>query len=227
MGEDAKSQQAKRRITFVSFSGVDGAGKSTQIEELAAHVSREGLRVRVYRFWDNIARLTRIREDAGHRVFKGDKGIGRPDAPINRRDKNVRGFPMTCARLILYLVDSISLRRIVTTDPDSELDLVIFDRYVYDEFANLDLNNGTIRAYVRLIMRIVPRPDVSFVLDANPEAARARKPEYPLEFLRTNRQAYMELNRIIGGMTIIPPASIEDARTEILNRTLAALAQNY
>ena len=31
---------------------------------------------------------------------------------------------------------------------------------------------------------IVPRPDVAYLLDADPEAARARKPEYPVDFMR-------------------------------------------
>ena len=224
MGSNTATRIMKRRSTFISFSGIDGAGKSTQIDALVAHLSREGLRVRVYRFWDDIAQLTGLREGAGHRVFKGEKGIGRPEAPINRRDKNVRGFPMTCIRLFLYLADAISLRRLIRSALRDEVDLVIFDRHIYDELANLDLNNGSMRAYARVIMKIVPRPDVSFVLDADPEAARARKPEYPLEFLHMNRRAYMELNRIIGGLTIIPPGSIEDARAEVLRCTQAALA---
>lgn len=224
MGSNAATRITNRRITSVSFSGIDGAGKSTQIDALAEHLSREGLRVRVYRFWDDIAQLTRMREGAGHRVFKGEKGIGRPEAPINRRDKNVRGFPMTCVRLFLYLVDAISLRRVTRSALRCNVDFLIFDRHIYDELANLDLNNGAMRAYARVIMKIVPRPDVSFVLDADPEAARARKPEYPLEFLKMNRRAYMELNRIIGGLTVIPPASIEDARSQVLSQAEAALA---
>jgi precorrin-6A synthase len=37
----------KRRPVVVSFSGIDGAGKSTQIEALAARAREAGLRVRV------------------------------------------------------------------------------------------------------------------------------------------------------------------------------------
>src|ERR1022692_360011 len=78
------------RTNFVSFSGIDGSGKSTQIDALCVQLQANGLRVRVIRFWDDIARLTGLREATGHRIFKGDKGIGTPSAPINRRDKNVR-----------------------------------------------------------------------------------------------------------------------------------------
>lgn len=210
-------------IATVSFSGVDGAGKSTQIERLVQQLELRGLRVRVLRFWDDIAALTALREQTGHKVFKGEKGIGSPGAPVNRRDKNVRGWPMTTLRMSLYLLDALSLRRAFRSAQSGEADFVIFDRYTYDELANLDLNRGMIRAYARLLLRIVPRPNISFVLDADPEAARARKPEYPLDFIRFNRGAYLNLSRVFGGISVIPPMPIEAAHQEVLTRSLALL----
>jgi hypothetical protein len=179
----------------------------------------------VFRFWDDIARLTNVREGTGHRVFKGEKGIGSPDRPINRRDKNVRGFPMTCIRMFLYLVDAISTRRVFNRAMQRDsVELVIFDRYTYDELANLNLQNAAVRAYARLIMWLVPRPDISFLLDADPDAARARKPEYPIDFIRLNRKAYFDLNRIVGGLTVVEPMAIEDAKNQVVSRVAALLA---
>lgn len=206
-------------IHCVSFSGVDGAGKSTQIERLRGRLEKCGMRVRILRFWDDIATLTRLREEAGHKVFRGEKGIGTPEAPVNRRDKNVRGWPMTCLRLLLYLLDALSLRRVYENAIRSGADFIIFDRYTYDELANLDLSNRMIRAYARFLVRLVPRPDVSFVLDADPGAARARKPEYPLEFLRLNREAYLHLSRMFG-LTVVPPLEIAEAHCEIVAKTM-------
>jgi hypothetical protein len=210
-------------VRSVSFSGVDGAGKTTQIDNLCAFLSDQGIRYKVYRFWDDIAQLTDVREGTGHRVFKGEKGIGRPDAPVNRRDKNVRGFPMTCIRMFLYLVDAVSTRRVFNRAMAGDAEFVIFDRYTYDELANLNLKNVFVRAYVRFIMWLVPRPDISFLLDADPEAARARKPEYPIDFVRINRQAYFDLDRIIGGLTIVPPTAIEDAKRQVVGHAAAIL----
>jgi thymidylate kinase len=211
------------RVRTVSFSGIDGAGKSTQIELLCEHLNERGLRIRVIRFWDDIARLKTLREGAGHKLLKGDKGIGRPDAPINRQDKNVGGWPMTCLRYFLYLVDAISLRRVFKKALLSEVDFIIFDRYTYDELANLDVTQPVTRAYARMLMLFIPRPDISFVLDADPEAARARKPEYPIEFIQLNRRAYIELNRIFGGFTIIAPMDVEAAHQEVKMKTLSIL----
>src|SRR5271170_1428879 len=195
---------------FVSFSGMDGAGKSTQIASLRAHMQEAGLRVRIITFWDDVARLTHLREVSGHKIFKGDKGVGSPDRPINRRDKNVRSWKMTLVRYFLYSVDAISLRLVVKKVLKSDAVFIIFDRYAYDELANLTLSNPFARAYVRLIMMFVPRPHVSYILDADPVQARARKPEYPVEFLHTSRASYQALSELLGGMTVIPPMPVKD-----------------
>jgi thymidylate kinase len=213
-----------RRTTFVSFSGVDGAGKSTQIQALSSHFHRQGLRVDVIAFWDRIARLTRVREGAGRRIFKGESGVGSPEAPVNRRDKDVRSWPVSCARLCFYFIDALATRRTVRNVLRSGADFVIFDRYTYDELANLNVRNPVIRAYARAIMKIVPRPDVSYLLDADPLLARARKPEYPLEFIYINRQSYLDLSSLLGGITVIPPMSIEDVQREVLHHALEALS---
>jgi thymidylate kinase len=211
-----RALRKNRRTKCVSFSGIDGAGKSTQIEALCTRMKEDGLRVLLIRFWDDIATLTRLREDAGHRIFKGDKGVGSPSAPIERRDKNVSSWPMTSVRLFLYFIDAISVRLAVEKALHSEADLVVFDRYIYDELANLTLSKPFVRAYVRLIMKIVPKPDISYLLNADPVAARARKPEYPLEFLNTNRQSYLDLCELVGGMTVIAPMSIFEVERAVL-----------
>jgi thymidylate kinase len=213
-----------RQTILVSFSGIDGAGKSTQIATLCSQLNDDGLRVSLIRFWDDIATLTSLRETTGHTVFKGDKGVGTPSAPIIRRDKNVRSWFMTWVRLCIYFLDAISVRLAVGKALRSEVDLVIFDRYIYDELANLTLSNPAIRVYVRLIMNIVPKPDISYLLDADPAKAWARKPEYPLEFLHSNRQSYLDLSNLIGGMTVILPKPIKEVRREVLYHALQELS---
>lgn len=206
---------------LVSFSGIDGAGKSTQIEALRTSLEAAGLRVRVLTFWDDVACFTSMRETAGHRLFKGEKGVGTPERPVQRRDKNVRSRFMTVVRWCLYFADAVSLRFAIRRALRSGADLVICDRYAWDELANLNLHQRRVRVYVRLIARIVPRPDVSYLLDADPIQACARKPEYPLDFLHQCRESYLTLSEVVGGITIIPPGPVGEVANEI--RSLISL----
>jgi thymidylate kinase len=200
---------------LISFSGIDGAGKSTQIDALCATIRAAGMRVRVVRFWDEVATLVRFRQAASVGIFKSDAGVGAPGAPAMRRDKNVRSWFMTCIRLCLYLTDAVSLRATVAEASRSDYDVVVFDRYIYDELANLNLKNPAVRIYVRAILAVTPRPHISYLLDANPVEARARKPEYPVEFLDVNRDAYLALSRLVGGVNVISPMSVEEVKREI------------
>jgi thymidylate kinase len=209
--------------TLVSFSGIDGAGKSTQIEALQARLSEAGLRVLLVTFWNDVAKLTRIREVSGHTLFQGDKGVGTPERPVNRQDKNVQSWYMTPVRFCLYLVDAISLHRVVAKSLRADADVIIFDRYVYDELANLSPRNPITRLYVRLLLRLAPKPDISYLLDADPAQARVRKPEYPLDFLHSSRASYLALSEV-AGMTIIAPQPVQDVTQQILQQVMKKLS---
>ena len=213
--------KARRRPHFVSFSGVDGSGKSTQIEAAVGYLRELGLRVRVLRFWDDIAVLSRFREGASHTLFRSEKGIGTPGKPVQRRDKNVRSWPMTVARLFLYGLDAIHLAYVVGAASLREENFVIMDRYLYDELANLNLKKSANRAYVRTLLKLVPRPDVAFLLDADPAQARARKPEYPVEFVQSNRASYLVLAALARNIEIVEPLSVQQVR-EVIRRKMSA-----
>ena len=208
-------------VKIISFSGIDGAGKSTQIDALCRYVRDLGFQVTVFTFWDNIVALSRFRERLSTKAFKGDQGIGSPDRPISRRDKNVSAWYITATRLCLYTLDAFSLGIAVSRVLECGGGFVIFDRYIYDELANLPMQRWAIRWFIRMLMVFVPRPDVAFLLDAEPENATIRKPEYPLEFVRRNRDSYLRLSRLAGGITVIPPLPVEQA-TEMIERAVSS-----
>lgn len=202
----------KKQPIVISFSGMDGAGKSTQISNLRAYAEDLGLRVTQLAFWDDVVVLKPYREGFVQKVFKSEKGIGSPEKPVERRDKNVRGWHLNLVRHGLYSLDAVHLCAVTNQVRKSNADLVIMDRYIYDELANLPLQNPVTRAYVHGVMKMVPHPDVSFVLDADPVLARARKPEYPVEFLHKCRASYLELAEMLGDITVVPALGLADAR---------------
>jgi thymidylate kinase len=223
-------KSTRRRTMLISFSGVDGSGKSTQIDNLRSALQAAGLTTSLLAFWDNVVVGVKYREGFVHKVYKSERGIGAPGKPVNRRDKNMRGWHLTLARHFLYLIDALNLRRVVAREKrKSGVDVVILDRYIFDELSNLNLANPLSRRFVKFVQAIVPRPDIAYLLDADPVAAYARKPEYPVEFMKKCRRAYFELAELLGTMTVIPALSLPEAKATVLKaaeRQLAASGQS-
>jgi thymidylate kinase len=65
------------------------------------------------------------------------------------------------------------------------------------------------------LLALAPRPDVAYLLDADPAAALARKPEYPLEFLREYRNAYFRLSKMAREIVVVPPSDVEGVQRTI------------
>ena len=211
-------------MIIVSFSGIDGAGKSTQISALESWLRSAGLRVSILRMWDDVVVCSGLREAMSRSAFGGDQGIGSPEKPLNRRDKNVSSPLLNVLRCFLYFSDAVSLAYAIqrmrrTHGPD----VIIFDRYLYDELANLPQRSTIARGFIRMLMNLAPRPEVAYLLDADPEAARARKPEYPLEFLYQNRKAYLQLSRMIAEMIIVENGSGEEMQQIIRSALVSRL----
>ena len=212
-----------RRPILISFSGLDGSGKSTQIANLLGFFHRQGLSTTLLAFWDDVVVLSRFREGFVHKVYGSEKGIGAPGKPVNRRDKNVRKWYLSIVRHGLYLLDSLHLVRVIARARRSGSHVIVMDRYIYDELANLPLSNALTRFFIRLVAAFVPKPDVAYVLDADPEIARARKPEYPVEFLHNCRSSYLQLANMLCSLTVIPPMALEDAKLAVEGAARTAL----
>jgi thymidylate kinase len=200
---------------LISFSGIDGCGKTTQIENLRRVISGLGLSHQLLTFWDNVVVLSRYREEFVHAVYGSERGVGSPEKPVKRRDKNVRAWYLTLMRHLLYLMDAVHLNIVVTRAMRSGCDVIIFDRYIYDELANLPLTNPLTRLWVQIIRLMVPQPDLALLLDADPEEARARKPEYPVDFMHKCRKSYFDLARIVRNITAVPPLPLPEAKREV------------
>jgi thymidylate kinase len=223
-GANNNHRSPKVDLTLVTFSGIDGAGKSSQIDSIYTRLREAGVRVRLLAFWDDVAVLRKFRELSSHTLFKSEKGVGAPDRPVNRQDKNIKSWYMTPIRLFLYLLDVVRLRILVSRITKTYTEVVIFDRYLYDELANLDLDASLMPSYIRFLLALAPKPTLAFLLDADPIQARARKPEYPLEFIHTNRASYLALADLVHGITVIAPLPLAEVQEIVTRKVVQKLS---
>jgi thymidylate kinase len=217
MGTDNEDVQVNvHRPFLITFSGIDGAGKTTQIEILSSRLRRSGFRVLQLTFWDHIAVWPRMRTEVGLRTVGSSRTGQIAEHPFTpKNNKHIRKWYLSAVRSGMYLLDVVRLRRILASKRVQHFDVVIFDRYVYDQIANIYSQSATARVYARTLLTQTPAPDMAFIIDSSPNTAFARKPEYPLEFVRENRETFLRLQELIPQLIIISESDPENVAREI------------
>jgi len=211
---DSRKNMTGHAPQVITFSGIDGAGKTTQIECISAQLVHQGYRVARVSFWDDVAFMSKLRARVSLAVLQ--KKQTPPLSAVLRNDKNVRTWYLMLVRAILYLLDALRLRRLVSKLRTSDHDFVIFDRYLYDQLAQFHSQGWLTRAYIRLLVGLAPKPEFAFILDAFPHEAFARKPEYPLDFMYHYRRAFLGLSEFVPQLVVIGPSSVKNVRQLIL-----------
>jgi len=160
---------------LIAFSGLDGAGKSTQIELLMDRLRREGLKP--------ICVWTR----GGYTpLFEGLKALlrrlpGRTVPPAGNNPQRARAFGKGWVRrlwLVLALLDLAWVYGVQLRWRRWRGQIVICDRYLWDTLVDFRLNFAQERVerwgLWRLLARTAPQPDVVFLLLATVQTSVRR-----------------------------------------------------
>ncbi len=196
---------------FISFEGIEGSGKSTQIELLESSL-----------------------KDLGHDVKKlrepGTTVLGERIREIFLEDTDETIDPITEA-FLLYASRKHLDQNILRESLDKGC-IVIADRYAdatkayqcFGKGLNIDFIN-----YVHESSELLT-PDLTFYMDISAEKSKERISERemdrmesePLEFFEKVRQGYLEIAKKNPHRVICLDAnkSIEELKTEIINKTL-------
>jgi thymidylate kinase len=195
---------------LITFSGLDGSGKSTLVECLRESLEKRDRRVAVFHLYYDIGLLACARAVVKRIVGRR----GRQSVPETKRAHAPRTRKTRGARLKYALAWNKSLRLCVYP-----LDLVIFlcyrlyiekvkgrvlimDRYFYDTL--VDVSDGRRKAAgARLLSRLTPQPTVPVLVDISPEEAFARTGEYSVDYLTRRRLSYEEFFPKDGGAVVL------------------------
>ena len=190
---------------LITFSGLDGAGKSTLIERLRTALKEQQQPVVVLHLEHDLgvyASARWLRDGLEHLVrggrsngaaARGAASIAGPQggvAMLARRIRNALVWSKIIRRLI-YPVDVLVFLCYRAYIEGIQRRILIMDRYFYDIL--VDVSSGQRWGWIRLLKLITPTPTLPVLLDIGPEEAYARKGEYSVEYLQNRWAAYREV----------------------------------
>jgi thymidylate kinase len=209
---EARRAEQLRRGQLITFSGLDGAGKSSQaealkdaLEQLGWATSMQWVRLEWTTLWEN--RWLGIigwpaRASLG--LLAGARRSPDGDAPPALTPTAVRersGFVSNVWVTVVALAHASAQRGEVRSHLRRGV-VVICDRYTLDAAAHLRFRYGERRPFrfqIGLVHRFSPRPLRAYFVDVPAETAYARKAEqYSLEELARQAQLYREEAPVLG-----------------------------
>ena len=158
---------------LITFSGLDGAGKSTLIAWLRSALEGSGLGVSVLHMNDDVgvyAYLRRARD-----VITGKRGHAAPRSPSMKVPRGRLRQALVWNRTLrwcLYPLDLLifAMHRIYVEKLTKRV--LLMDRYFYDTL--VDLSRGSQRGN-RLLQALTPVPNLAVLVDVPPEQPVVRK----------------------------------------------------
>ena len=195
----------------ISFSGMDGSGKSTQCQKIVRRFEELGAEVKSLHMG--------VR---GEGETAGGRCLSFPIA--NRANRSLRGLSgkgisrgiKLSAGLCFYVIDSWVTHFIHKIRYGDRL--VIYDRHFYDFLVIFASNFPVIPWRIVYFAKILPRSDVTIIMEVNLETAEHRRPENTREKLQRYCWLYQRLGKILDVKTIDGSKSLETVEVEINQR---------
>ena len=182
-----------RRMTqptggWVALMGPDGSGKSAIISAISQQFTAAYREVRLFH----------LRPKSLRRHTSSGKAVtdphGRP--PRGLLASLAKGVDRAADYFVGYFFQVAPAMR--------RSQLIIFDRYIYDLLVDSKrIRYGGPAWLLRLVARIVPRPDLVILLDAPAEVLWSRKQEVPFEEVVRQRAAYLDVARNLSSTVIV------------------------
>ena len=199
--------------SIICFIGTDGAGKSTIISELKQKLEQKyGSEVRaIYFGWKPFLPTTKL---LSFILRKRNYQIA--DKMNSENNKKEEKFSLFQEIMLSYYYAEYLFRYLFQLRMPSLLQrrITLVDRYFYDMYAHYQYAGKSV--IFPILLKIMPKPDLTIFLDTSVQIAKQRKPEMDLQLLQRHYQRYQELSKLIGARAVKTDQKLEQSVHEVL-----------
>ena len=171
---------------IITFSGLDGSGKTTLIHYLEDYFDSNNIEFDSYSIYGELSVYAFLRNLRSMLSMKKNNVL---DESKNKNKKIYRFFRNNNSKKFFLLFDIILIFFIKAYYNVRKRTLII-DRYFFDFIMEI---SETVGPYQKLLLFLFPSADISFFIETNPEISFQRKGEYDVVTLKKRRKIYSKI----------------------------------
>ena len=196
--------------TVISFSGLVGTGKSVCARYVGSNLFNQGQPVYYLRF-RQVSVKSFFEKKRQITKFKLKKDFPKPTA--NGAVKRFENFRLRSNIffvffLFFYLLKAYLFHLLIRARYAN--DIVVVDRYIYDHLVHYQLERRNFWGIYRFFFRLLPQPDLPFVLYADFRTVIEARPSYDADYIHRNLDNYRLLTEINPDTILIDSNEIEE-----------------
>ena len=222
-------------MQLITFSGLDGCGKSTHVTATVDYFARRDVRAwplptvnisatgvlllfrrMLQRLGSSALNQKTVTAPSGARIRAYSKG--------RSFDEDRRRKITVIKRWLVYPFDAFALRMALGWLSLRGFEAVVCDRYIYDKLVNLPNANCVLSTLVRWL---APTPDLALFLDVDPQRARARREEHDARYYETKYASYRAIVDLDWGLEALDSSSVEPTQRRIEERLQSLSQSNF
>ena len=192
----------------ITFSGLDGAGKTTIINALKEKFESEGLTVKTFTMYDNLSfyALLRLFRDSVRKLFGRSVGPSKgaetdpnfDPHPNSLVYKIIRSRPL---KAVVLAIDTLSIYLFLLANTRRS-DIVLLDRTSYDYIVDV-LPKKYKKIHISTALFFSFNPSFSVLIDTPAQVSFDRKREFTVEYLTWRSVAYAQIFNMIDNQIVV------------------------